>query len=116
MIDIEVKADLGFIAKLASLYPGAKEAVSEASAKSWYEDTMSWIKSKRAFTPRTGNLQKSIGYRKGEVYANIFYASYVEYGTRKSRPFPYLDADIDNRVTRMNTAATLALRKHILGF
>ncbi|MEM3426729.1 MAG: HK97 gp10 family phage protein [Nitrososphaerales archaeon] len=45
-----------------------------------------WIDSKKAFTPRTGNLQQSIQIRfdsnKAVISANASYASYVEFGTK----------------------------------
>lgn len=115
MIDIKVKYDPGFLARLALLIPGAKEVVAEAATKSWYEDTMSWIADKKAYTVRTGALNKSIGYDKTRVFAEMYYSGFVESGTIKARPFPYLIIDVKNRMDNLNKAASIALRKHILG-
>ncbi len=57
------------------------------AAETYVRDIHDWIDSGRAFTPRTGNLQRSITwYMNTETSARIIaqadYAKYVEFGTK----------------------------------
>ena len=64
----------------------AQQAVVNAAAESYIDDTLDFIKSVHAFKANTGALEQSIGWHgigngKAEVYANADYATYVEEGT-----------------------------------
>jgi hypothetical protein len=66
---------------------GAKRAAED------YEQAIrDYIRAGQAFTPRTGHLEQSIGWRPdgdgAEVYANAPYAGAVERGTRPHRITP----------------------------
>lgn len=63
------------------------QAVVNAAAESYVDDTLDYIKAGRAFTPHTGQLEQSInwlptGNNAAEIYANAAYAPFVEYGTQ----------------------------------
>ena len=117
MIDfeIELRGELGRLAGLGLRFNRLREAAEKAAAESWTFDVRDWIHAGRAFTPRTGYLENSINWRfdpsarKAIVYANAPYARFVEEGTRRSRPYPYLRADQDRRKARMVEAAKAAM-------
>jgi hypothetical protein len=57
------------------------------AAETYVKDIHDWIDSGRAFTPRTGNLQRSITWymsteNSARIIAQADYAKYVEFGTR----------------------------------
>lgn len=67
--------------------PHVIQRAVNAAAESWVDDTLNYIQQGRAFTPREGHLEQSIGWHgngngSATVYANAEYASYVEFGTR----------------------------------
>lgn len=117
MIDFEVelRGELGRLAGLGLRFGRLRDAAEKAAAASWTFDVRDWIHSGRAFTPRTGYLENSINWRfdpsarKAIVYANAPYAGFVESGTRRSRPYPYLRADLERRKARMVEAAKAAM-------
>lgn len=64
----------------------------------WGELVVQEMRRDHAYTDRTGNLTRSMGYEahplvygKGVLilFANMWYAEAVEYGTPRSRPYPY---------------------------
>jgi len=77
-----------------ALLRGATSLGAKRAAESWVDDTQDWIAGGKSFTPRTGQLEQSIGWRPtnrgAEVFANAETAPYVEYGTRAHviRPRP----------------------------
>jgi len=117
MIDFEVelRGELGRLAGLGLRFNRLREAAEKAAAESWTFDVRDWIHSGRAFTPRTGYLENSINWRfdpsarKAIVYANAPYARFVEDGTRRSKAYPYLRADMERRKARMAEAAKAAM-------
>lgn len=89
MIRIDFAGD-GFLRELRRLGPavvaGARRGVL-AAAERYTEDIHDWIEAGRSFTPRTGHLQQSIGWRPegrdgAVVFAQAEYAPYIESGTR----------------------------------
>lgn len=89
MIRIDFSGD-AFRRELRRLGPaivaGARRGVL-AAAERYTEDIHDWIKAGRAFTPSTGHLQQSIGWRpegrdSAVVFAQAEYAPYIEFGTR----------------------------------
>lgn len=117
MIDFEVelRGELGRLAGLGLRFNRLREAAEKAAAESWTFDVRDWIHAGRAFTPRTGYLENSINWRfdpsarKAMVYANAPYAKFVEEGTRRSKAYPYLRADMERRKARMVEAAKAAM-------
>ena len=86
---LKISFDLGDVPSvLAALAdPANAQAVVNAAAESFVDDTNDWIKQGNAFTPRTGRLQQSIGWHStgngaAEIYANAEYAGYVEFGSQ----------------------------------
>ncbi len=67
-----------------------KEVISKAvkrAAEDYVENVHEFIDAGKTFTPRTGFLQQSIGWRplskfRAKVFVNAKYASFVEYGTQ----------------------------------
>lgn len=86
---LKISFDLGDVPSvLAALAdPANAQAVVNAAAESFVDDTHDWIAEGNSFTPRTGRLQQAIDWRpsgngSAEIYANTEYASYVEEGTQ----------------------------------
>lgn len=70
-----------------ALLDKALARASKAGAEEYTEAIHSWIAAGKAFTPRTGTLKNSIGWRgvsarAAEVFAEAEYAPFVEFGTR----------------------------------
>ena len=70
-----------------ALLDKALARASKAGAEEYTEAIHSWIAAGKAFTPRTGTLENSIGWRgasgrAAEVFAEAEYAPFVEFGTR----------------------------------
>jgi len=88
IIRLDVKKELGplFEEPGEVLRRAIRKAV-KAAAERYTEMIHDYIDAGKAFKPRTGILQQSIGWRaegddKAVVFANAEYAPYVEYGTR----------------------------------
>jgi hypothetical protein len=71
-------------------------------------------------TQRTGNLRNSFVYRntqrtatgyKSETGTYIKYAPYVDYGTSRSRKFPFAEDGVARILPRLNTLAQELFRK-----
>jgi len=63
------------------------------AAEAYTKDIHDWIDSGRAFTPRTGNLQRSITWymsteNSARIIAQADYAKYVEFGTKPHAILP----------------------------
>jgi hypothetical protein len=63
------------------------------AAETYTKDIHDWIDSGRAFTPRTGNLQRSITWymptdTSARIIAQADYAKYVEFGTKPHAILP----------------------------
>jgi hypothetical protein len=63
------------------------------AAETYVKDIHDWIDSGRAFTPRTGNLQRSITWympteNSARIIAQADYAKYVEFGTKPHTILP----------------------------
>jgi hypothetical protein len=63
------------------------------AAETYVKDIHDWIDSGRAFTPRTGNLQRSITWymateNSARIIAQADYAKYVELGTKPHAILP----------------------------
>lgn len=77
-----------------ALMRGATSLGAKRAAESWVDDIFDWIGAGKSFTPRTGQLEQSIGWTPlnngAEVFANAEYAPYIEGGTRAHviRPRP----------------------------
>ena len=100
--------------------------MEEAAAKSYVNDTLTYINNGLSFTPRTGTLQRSIGYRQTGnetvIQATAPYASAVEFGhpsvlkaknSKNTKAYPFLFADIDARKQR-SQAATLSVLESLI--
>lgn len=119
MIDLEIdlRGRLGPLANVGLFITRLREAAEKAAAEVYLSAIHEWIRSGRAFTPRTGFLESSINWRfdpeqrKAMVYANAPYAANVELGTRRSRPYPYMKpkADANRRLQLMQDAAREAM-------
>ncbi len=83
---IKVKTKHPEVLKEAMIKKAVKVALERGTEK-YLRMIHEYIDSGKSFTPRTGHLQRNIGYReKGnfvyEIYANAEYAPFVEFGTR----------------------------------
>jgi hypothetical protein len=83
-IDLDTGNAPSVLAALAD--PGNVQAIVNAMAESYVDDTLDYIKAGSAFTAHTGQQEQSIGWLpEGDggavIYANAAYAGYVEYGT-----------------------------------
>ena len=85
---LSIKLDLGKAPSVLAALADQRlaQAVVNAAAESYVDDTLDYIKAGKAFASRTGQLEQSInwlpsGNGSAEVYANATYAPYVEYGT-----------------------------------
>jgi len=119
MIDLEIdlRGRLGPLGNVALFVGRLRQSAEKAAAEAYTLAIHEWIRSGRAFTPRTGFLESSINWRfdsstrKAVVYANTPYAAHVELGTSRSRPYPYMKPrmDAENRLRLMQSAAREAM-------
>lgn len=84
---IGLKKKLGGVLANPALLDKALRRASKAGAEEYTGAIHDWIAAGKAFTPRTGTLENSIGWRgvsgrAAEVFASAEYAPFVEFGTR----------------------------------
>ncbi len=87
-MNLSISLDLGDTPSVLAALANERTAqrVASAAAESYTDDMLDWIRDGHGFTPRTGQLEQSIGWRglgngSAEVYANAAYARWVEDGT-----------------------------------
>lgn len=85
---MSITLDLGKVPSVLAALADQRnaQAVANAAAESFVDDTLDWIKAGKGFTPHTGQLEQSInwlpvGNGSAEVFAQAEYAGFVEYGT-----------------------------------
>lgn len=121
--EIDLRGQLGILGNLGLFVRRLKEVAGKAAAEAQVLAIHEWINARRSFTPRTGQLQQSIGWKFDQgtgissVYANMPYAGSVEYGTSRSRAYPYLNpsADSQRRINLLRQAALEAMYESLRG-
>jgi len=86
---MEITLDLGKIPSVLAVFsePWLAQKIVNAAAESYTDDTLDWIDGGHGFTPHSGQLQQSIGWRPNgngmaTVFVNADYAMPVEFGSR----------------------------------
>lgn len=85
---IEITLDLGKVPSVLEALSNERlpDKLVKVAAESYVDQTHDWIDRGKAFKPRHGILQQSIGSEPGGpgvsvIYAHADYASFVEFGT-----------------------------------
>lgn len=97
------------------------DEISEQAALIFKSDIVDWIKGGHSFTSRTGNLLASMqadisNNNVADIMAGgdkALYAQYVEFGSNRSKPYPFFYADMDNRKAHILEKSTDIIRAKI---
>jgi len=94
-LQIRIEGDaLQRLDRLPGVLEKARRLAAYRMAETYVDEVLDYITASKPFTPRTGHLEQSIGWRpEGDgavVFAAAEYAPYVEFGTRPHviRPRP----------------------------
>lgn len=86
---MQITLDLGNIPSVLAVFsdPRLAQGIVNAAAERYTDDTHDWIDAGHGFTPRSGQLQQSIGWHPNgngvaTVFVNADYAMPVEFGSR----------------------------------
>jgi hypothetical protein len=94
------------INKAASVLDAVSQALSGEQLQTqiggdYVHFVLDYIASGQSFTPRSGTLQRSIGFKEDggrvSVLAAADYATAIEFGTKHANAFPFIYADMENR-------------------
>lgn len=118
MIDFETSLQTSRLTKILEKLEDKEleDKIQDAATEIYYSKIMEYIDSGRSFTPRTGNLQHSIGFdvnKKGfsSLFSTAFYAPYVEFGTKIAAAYPFFYAGRDARLKAMQEKAAEVIKE-----